>query len=646
MCGIAGVIDFSRSISREKLREQAMAMAASLAHRGPDSSGCWDDSSAGVAIGHQRLAVVDLSQLGHQPMVSPSGRYIISYNGEIYGFKHLRKRLEVLGAFFQGNSDTEVILGAIEVLGIEKAIDEFVGMFSFALWDRKKHELHLVRDRLGIKPLYYGRFNNIFLFGSELRALGVNPACTRIPDINSIALYMRYSCVPAPWSIWEDTKKLEPGKHLIIDSKGNEKLRTYWSVYECAQKGKESFFTGDLSEAVDHTHTLLNEAVSSRLVADVPIGLLLSGGIDSSTIAAVSQENSSNPLKTFTIGLENPTYDESHSAASIASYLGTDHNDLVITAEDALSVVPDMINIYDEPFADSSQIPSYLVCKLARQDVTVCLTGDGGDEVFAGYNRHRWSGRISALQSLVPQQIRNELSRRLLAMPDSVSSTSFAIFDKLLPESMSVRDPAEKVRKLAAAIGTSNTTELYKNLAEQLDASILLDDIAPPNVIADEPKNWPELPDLAHQLLYLDTVSYLPNDILTKLDRASMAVSLEARIPILDHRIVEFSWTLPPSLRTKTSKSKLLLREVLRKFVPDELFERPKWGFAIPVGQWLRGPLREWAESHLSETSLRSQGLFNVNEVRKMWDMHLSKKQNLESKIWTVLMLTAWLNNA
>ncbi len=645
MCGIAGILDFSNSSSSEELGSQVMAMASTLAHRGPDSSGFWEDSNAGIALGHQRLAIMDLSTFGHQPMASSNGRYIISYNGEIYQFNDLRNRLINHGIKFKGSSDTEVILGAIEAFGIDRALSEFIGMFSFALWDRENRQLHLVRDRLGIKPLYYGRYDNYFLFGSELHALGAHKSCSKIINHEAIAAYMRCSYIPAPWSIWEGTYKLEPGGHLIIDSNGKEENKIYWSLNECILEGSKSSFSGTKSDAFAVANELINNAVSSRMVADVPVGLLLSGGIDSSTVAAIAQSNSTNKINTFSIGFKDATYDESHLASSVANHLGTNHTDLIITENDVHHTIPTMASIYDEPFADSSQIPTFLVCKLARKDVTVCLTGDGGDEIFAGYNRHRIANYIDKFHQQLPYSARYNISKLLTSLPLSVSNNLFKGISPFLPNSLKFRDPAEKIRKFAVALKSQNTSNLYRNLSEQWETDVLLNNAKEPDLLVDNPSLWPNLPDLSHQLLYLDTATYLPNDILTKVDRASMAVSLEARVPLLDHRVVEFAWSLPPELRTKTSESKWILRKILRNFIPENLLTRPKWGFAMPIGQWLRGSLRDWAEDLISYENLKKQEIFKPEKVRNIWLNHLSGKSNEESKLWTVLMLSSWLNN-
>jgi asparagine synthase (glutamine-hydrolysing) len=632
-------------------------MVEAIRYRGPDDSGVWSDDSLGVAIGHARLSILDLSPEGHQPMVSASGRYIITYNGEVFNFAELSKELEAEGARFRGHSDTEVMLASFEHWGIEKAIGRFVGMFAFGLWDRETRQLHLIRDRLGIKPLYFGWVGRTFRFASELKSMLVS---TEQPEIDrgALALYMRYAYVPAPRSIYRNVFKLSPGCWLTMgidqvnspgrfvpepdDPAASWKPIRYWSAKQVAEQGCATQYAGSDEEALEELHGLLREAVRLRMVADVPLGAFLSGGIDSSTVVALMQAQSPQPVRTFSIGFQEDEYNEAEHAKRVAQHLGTDHTELYLTAQDAMAVIPRLPVMYDEPFGDSSQIPTFLVSQLARQHVTVALSGDGGDELFAGYNRYFWGGKIWKQVSRVPMPIRRLLSRGISAVPPGLWTTLFSRLHLLLP---ALSNPGHKMHRLSELLVMKNPDGMYLGLVSQwaTPTSIIVDAYEPLTPVTD-PRRWANVPEFIHRMMFLDLITYLPDDILTKVDRASMAVSLEARVPLLDHRVVEFAWRLPMRMKIREEGTgKWILRQLLHRYVPPDLLERPKMGFGVPIEQWLRGPLREWAEDLLDEDRLRRQGYLHPELIREKWAEHLSGKRNWPYLLWNVLMFQAWL---
>jgi len=630
----------------------ARRMAAALAHRGPDAEGTWVDEYAGIALTHRRLSIIDLSPLGSQPMVSPGGRFVIVFNGEVYNYAALRKELEA-GAnpvvTFRGHSDTEVMLAAIEAWGLEAAVRRFVGMFAFALWDRQQHTLCLVRDRLGIKPLYYGWGGNTLLFGSELRAFTAHPDFRGEIDRSAVALLLKHNCIPAPHCIYRGVYKLPPGSILTLGSPDSRDTSpvAYWSARDVAERGTRDPFMGTETEAVDQLDTLLREAVSLRMIADVPIGAFLSGGLDSSTVVALMQAQSSRPIKTFTIGSTDAGFDESRHARTVARHLGTDHTELVVTPEDALAVIPRLPTLYDEPFADSSQIPTYLISALTRRDVTVALSGDGGDELFAGYNRHVWANRVWAGTRWLPRAVRNAQASALTAISPRTWDRLFERASPVIPRGLRFGTPGYKLHKLAGVLSAPSQEEIYNRLSSHWEAplSVVLG-ATDLTAATPEPASRTAVPSFIEKMLYLDLVTYLPDDILTKVDRASMAVGLEARVPILDHRVVEFAWRLPLSMKYRDGTSKWVLRQVLYRYVPRSLVERPKAGFGIPLGSWLRGPLREWAEELLDERRLVSEGFFNPTTIRQRWQEHLTGKRGWEYHLWDVLMFQAWLESS
>lgn len=646
MCGISGF--FSPAKERENLRVCVERMTRTLSHRGPDDAGVWVDENAGIALGHARLSIVDLSPAGHQPMVSSCGRFVIVYNGEVYNFAELRKELEGCGLAFRGYSDTEVVLEGCARWGLEATVNRLVGMFAFALWDRQERTLSLVRDRLGIKPLYWGQFGDLFLFGSELKALRAHPGWQPEIDRSVLSLYLRHSYIPAPYSIFKSISKLSPGTILTLN---RAKVGTppiivpYWSAQTVAERGVAEPFTGPVEEGTQHLESLLSEAIRLRMIADVPLGAFLSGGIDSTTVVALMQAQSARPVKTFTIGFDEPGYNEAEHAKIIARHLGTEHTELYVTPEEAMAVVPRLPSLYDEPFSDSSQIPTFLVSQLARQHVTVSLSGDGGDELFAGYDRYFWAKSIWHNAGWMPIRLQRLIAKTLTAFAPQAWESVFRMIDPVLPTSLRTQRPGDKLHKLAEALPFECPESMYLTLMSHWKhpASVVLDSCEYPTAFTDHDQGV-KLPDFTLWTMLLDLITYLPDDILTKVDRASMGVSLEARVPLLDHRIVEFAWKVPLSMKSRNGQNKWLLRQVLHKYVPRELVERPKMGFGVPIDIWLRGPLREWGEDLLSEKRLREEGFFRPEPIREKWDEHLSGRRNWQYYLWNILMFQSWLN--
>jgi asparagine synthase (glutamine-hydrolysing) len=649
MCGISGFFDSSHRSGDDDLRATVLEMVDTLRHRGPDDRGAWADARAGIALGHRRLAIVDLSPEGHQPMHSVCERYVISFNGEIYNFKGLRTELEGLGHRFRGHSDTEVMLTCISQWGLVPALTRFNGMFAFALWDRRERRLHLVRDRMGEKPLYYGWVGKTFLFGSELKALHVHSDFSAELNRDALALYLRHNYIPAPHSIYQNIHKVQPGMIVTIDTSdpsGSTHVTPYWSVRAAAEGGAAEPFTGSVHEALACLDELLRDAVSLRMQADVPLGAFLSGGLDSSTIVALMQAQSARPVQTFTIGFYEANYNEADSAKEVARHLGTAHTELYVRPEEAMAVIPRLPTLYDEPFSDSSQIPTFLISELARRDVTVSLSGDGGDELFGGYTRYLWGRKIWRLMKLMPLGLRR-LTAQGLRMPSP--HTCEAVYRSLapvLPESLKLRSPGDKPRNLAEILTAECPEALYLKLVShwKTPASIVIGSAEPATILTDHTQHA-NLPDFLQRMMYLDQMTYLPDDILAKVDRASMGVSLEARVPFLDHRLVEFAWRLPLSMKIRSGQGKWLLRQLLHRYVPKALVERPKMGFGVPLDSWLRGPLREWAESLLDEKGMGDQGFFDPAPIREMWAEHLTGRRNWQDYLWDVLMFQAWLEH-
>ncbi|WDT76243.1 MAG: asparagine synthase (glutamine-hydrolyzing) [Candidatus Manganitrophus sp.] len=625
MCGLSGCLDLSRQRGPGDLESIVTRMADALAHRGPDDRGVWVDPEAGIALGHRRLSIIDLSPEGHQPMASACGRYVIAFNGEVYNFRELRQALEAAGDRFRGHSDTEVMLAAIGRWGVEGAVRRFNGMFAFALWDRKERRLHLVRDRLGEKPLYYGWMGKAFLFGSELKSLCAHPEFLGEVDRDAMALYLRHNYIPAPYSIYKEIYKLPAGMMLVLnlsDGRSLPKPAPYWSFREAAESGGDRPFEGSYEEAIDALEILLRDAIKLRMEADVPLGAFLSGGIDSSVVVALMQAQSKQAVKTFTIGFGEKGYNEADHAKTVAQHLQTDHTELYVTSEEAMAVIPSLPTLYDEPFADSSQIPTYLVSKLARRHVTVSLSGDGGDELFGGYSRYFVGEKLWNVLHRVPGGIRRIAARGMAGL---------SFLDG-------------RASRLADVLEADGAEAMYRTIISHTNrpADLILNAHEPRTVLNDRDA-WIKSPELFDRMMYFDTLTYLPEDILTKIDRASMGVSLEARVPLLDHRVVEFAWRLPLSMKVRNGRGKWPLRQILSKYVPPKLFERPKMGFGIPLGPWLREPLREWGEDLLNEKRLRSEGFFDPALIRRKWEAHLSGRDDAQYYLWNILLFQSWL---
>ena len=686
MCGITGFWEAPNRPEGE-LNQIARGMANAIVHRGPDDSGAWADPQAGIALGHRRLSIIDLSTAGHQPMTSSSGRFVIAFNGEIYNHIELRDELDNtlnLNALpgstpttwkWRGHSDTETLLAGFERWGVAATLAKTVGMFAIVLWDVKQRTLHLARDRFGEKPLYYGwtgsGAGNAFVFGSELKSLRAfpgfsNPICRR-----ALAQYMRFMYVPAPRGIYQSIYKLEPG--CLISIKGvapkvapseplrppavyeSLKLSRWWSLADVVKVGENNQITNEV-DAVDELEQCLYDAVKLQSLADVPLGAFLSGGVDSSAIVALMQQQATSPVKTFTVGFEETGFDEAPHARSVAKHLGTFHTELFVTAAEAQEVIPQLPSIYDEPFADSSQIPTHLVCRAAREHVTVALSGDAGDELFGGYNRYFWGPRIWSKLAWLPYPVRQALGVAISAVPLAGWDALGLPVNTVLPSGQGIRNVGDKAHKLAARLrDVRDLDDLYLSLvSEWQDPAQVVrgDDVC----IVSEPTSLLEdaLPtsgltgvvNSQHRMMYRDSLTYLPDDILCKVDRAAMACSLETRVPFLDHRVAELAWRFPLGLKIRDGQGKWPLRQVLNRHVPRELIDRPKAGFGIPVGQWLRGPLRPWAENLLDQNLLSAEGYFYPTPIRKKWADHLSGRRDHTASLWAVLMFQAWLQQS
>jgi asparagine synthase (glutamine-hydrolysing) len=652
MCGITGYIQ-QGSPNLEPIIQE---MAAALVHRGPDDAGTWCDGSAGVAFGFRRLSILDLSPEGRQPMRSGSGRYVIVFNGEVYNFPELKRELSGKGHRFSGGSDTEVILAAFETWGIAGSLPRFNGMFAMAVWDGEERRLSLARDRLGKKPLYYGWCGGCFFFGSELKALRRHPTFRPGIDHNALGQYMRRGYIPYPMSIFRGIHKLIPGSLLQLSEQelatppagftpylagaGEHGPEPFWDLLAVAARSQADPFRGDEREALDELDRLLRDATLRRMRSDVPLGAFLSGGIDSSLVVALMQAEHHSPVKTFTIGFRESDYDEAPHARRIAGHLGTDHTELYLSADEGLDVIPDLPWIYDEPLSDASQIPTFLVSRLARRQVTVALCGDGGDEIFVGYNRYIWPERILSRLRFCPLGLRQAIGRTGLALPPAVRNRIGQGLAACLPASIRPQRPGESLEKLFRTISAGDADELYCDLTTYWPGqTVPAAELQGPQFTMDHLRM---LPDFLSRSMFLDLGTYLPEDLLAKVDRASMAASIEVRAPLLDYRVVELAASIPSALRAKNGEKKYLLRALLERYLPRELYERPKMGFSVPIGRWLNGPLRSWAEDLLDESLLRREGFFDPAIIRSRWQEQRSGARNWQNELWTVLVFQAW----
>jgi asparagine synthase (glutamine-hydrolysing) len=644
MCGFAGLLESSATTPHSELETLVGRMAQTLRHRGPDDSGAWADAAFGIALGFRRLSIIDLSPAGHQPMQSASGRYTIVFNGEIYNYSDLRNELD---RPWRGHSDTEVMLAGFEEWGVEATVRRLNGMFAFALWDAQERTLFLSRDRLGEKPLYYGWLGGTFLFASELKALRAHPAFQADLDRDALALSLRHNCIPAPYSIYRNVRKLPPATLLKVKAGDRDSQPVpYWSLREAAERGVREPFTGSDAEALEQLDRLLRDAVRIRMISDVPLGAFLSGGIDSSTIVALMQVQSDRPVRTFSIGLREASYNEAADAQAVARHLGTEHTEFYVTPAEALAVIPHLPEYYDEPFADSSQIPTSLVARLARQYVTVGLSGDGGDEFFGGYNRYTWTRKLWKNIGWLPGPLRRGMAGAVSSVSPQAWDSFFSAAGPVLPRSFRQRTPGDRLHKLAGALGSSDIAAMYISFASHWTEPdrLVLGATEPPTLLT-RAADRPVLSDPIQQMMYFDAMTYLPDDILVKVDRATMAHSLEGRIPFLDHRLVEFAWTLPLPMKVRDGQGKWLLRQLLYRHVPPALVDRPKFGFGIPIDSWLRNDLRDWAEALLDESRLRREGFFNPAPIREKWAEHLSGRRNWQHHLWDVLMFQSWLEH-
>ncbi|HZH28354.1 MAG TPA: asparagine synthase (glutamine-hydrolyzing) [Azospirillaceae bacterium] len=633
MCGIAGFFDFSGRTPDPAA--VACTMADAVAHRGPDDAGTWGDPAVGIGFGHRRLAIVDLSPGGAQPMASNDGRYVLTYNGEIYNFAEIRDELAATGVAFRSKSDTEVLLEACARWGAAEAARRANGIFAFALWDRLERRLWLARDHMGVKPLFWGLNGGVLLFGSELKALAAHPAWTAEVNPAAVAAFLRYGYVPAPASIWKGVHKLEPGCLLSVAAGEAPRIGRFWDLPAVAAAGQADRLDLSDEEAADRLDALLRQAVSRQMLSDVPLGAFLSGGIDSSTVVALMQAQSPRPVRTFTVGFDAAGYDEAKDAAAVARHLGTDHTEMYVGEAEALDVVPRLPDMYDEPFADSSQIPTHLVSALARRHVTVALSGDGGDELFAGYNRYAWAERVWSVARRLPPGAGPVLGGAVRAVPPGM-------WDRLGP---GVARAGDKLHKAAGLLSAGSREEIYRRLVAQWDGPLpVRGGFGEVPSRLDDPALAAATPDFLRWMQLADALTYLPDDVLAKVDRASMAVALEARVPLLDPDVVAFAWRLPVAQTLRDGRTKWLLRQVLGRYVPASLTDRPKMGFGVPLGDWLRGPLRGWAEDLLSPNRLAGQGLLDAGLVRRHWAEHVAGRRNRAYGLWSVLMLQAWLD--
>lgn len=627
MCGIAGWWADPQEFPSATAAELARRMADSLAHRGPDDQGWWIDNEAGILLAHRRLAIVDLSETGRQPMRSSDGRWVLVYNGELYNHLALRKELSEVGCSFRGHSDTETLVEAIRVWGVGQAVSRANGMFAFAAWDAREQTLYLARDRLGIKPLYYGNVRGGLAFASELKALELVPGFSPTVDPAAVCLLLQHNYIGAPYSIYRGVFKLQAGHILVCRRKQQTETVRFWDLKDAVDRGSAEPFQGTEEDAVDVFGDRLKHAVQRRLLSDVPLGAFLSGGLDSTAIVAMMQRAGTDRAKTFCMGFDQPDCNEAPYARRVAEALGTEHVEYTVTSQDALDIVPRLTKIYDEPFADSSQIPTFLVCQLARRHVTVCLSGDGGDEFLGGYERYATARRWWRRLSRVPYPVRRWAANRLRRWVPARGGSTAIRRARTLGELLAAPDP----RQLYTRFHThwKEPARIVRNGRLPMTLFYACDD-------------WPDRRDIIESWMYIDGATYLPDDILTKVDRASMAVSLEVRVPLLDHELVEFLWTLPAHFKWRQGTSKWILRQLLDRFVDRDLVERPKMGFGVPLAEWLRGPLRDWAESLLGDQQLARSGIWNPEPIGETWRRHVTGQDDGHYYLWDVLMFQAW----
>ncbi len=639
MCGIVGVV------SKERIRLEPLVreMAGCLQHRGPDSDGVWTDRQQGVALGHRRLSIIDPSPSGRQPMCSSCGRYVIVYNGEIYNHHEIRESLEATqDVQWRGHSDTEVLLESVRRWGVHETLDRAAGMFVFGIWDQKDQTLYLGRDRMGQKPLYFGWVGNSFVFASELKALCRHPEWEGKIDEGALCQYFHYSYVPGPRSIYQGIRKVKPGTFVTLDATTDTTdQRTYWDLTDKVERARKDPFSGTPEEAVDQLEERLREVVGEQMVSDVPLGAFLSGGIDSTTIVALMQEASSRRVQTFTVGFHDETYNESDHARAVAHHLGTNHTELTAGSQDAVDLVSRLPQVYDEPFADASQIPTLLIAQLTSEHVTVSLSGDGGDEAFGGYNRYRWGRRIWEQISSMSGRVRSVAGKTLSAMSPQPLGQLYQWLSPFMPKSMRQKRPGGKISKVSKAMEAESLETFYDSLLSHSSTS-LKPLLKRERGRSEERWIFRKQGDVAEQMMLWDMQSYLPDGILVKVDRATMAASLESRAPYLDRRILEFALSLPVELKIRHGKGKWILRQVLHRHVPKHLMDRPKQGFTPPIGDWLRGPLRDWGESLLSRRRLEQHGFLRHKPIQRYWKEHINGNADYENVLWRVLMFQAW----
>lgn len=647
MCGIVGF----RKSSLEPF-SIANSMCEKINARGPDGAGVWSEDDQPVILGHVRLSILELSEAGNQPMVSECGRYVLVLNGEIYNHQSLRKQLGESGLVinWRGQSDTETLLACFVAWGIEKTLQATIGMFAIAVWDKQEQILTLARDRMGEKPLYWGWSNDLLIFASELKSIKAHPEFEAVIDRDALTLLLRHCYIPAPYSIYKGIQKLMPGHVLQIPLQGDlsqskaAASKPYWSLNKVVEQGLANPFVGSPEAAVDALEEQLTKSVADQMLADVPLGAFLSGGVDSSTIVALMQAQSDTPVRTFTLGFNEPGYNEAEHAKAVAKQLGTEHTELYVQPDDALSVIPNLANMYCEPFADSSQIPTFLVSQLAKQHVSVALSGDAGDELFGGYNRYMAAQKVWGPVQKMPSFVRNLAVGGLRSLSPNSWDKLFEFAKPVLPKRFQLSIPGEKARKLSEVLTLSSGEAFYRQLTSHWTdpASVVINGQEPITLLTN-PAAWPKTDCLEHAMMAMDAQTYMSDDILVKVDRAAMANSLETRTPFLDHRVVELAWSMPLEYKIRDGQGKWLLRQVLYKYVPKELIDRPKAGFGIPLDSWLRGPLKEWAEALLDESRLRREGYFHPAPIRTLWLEHLSGKKNWQYHLWNILMFQAWL---